>query len=392
MRHMSAPAILDVWQYIEPRYGGVGPAAAALASSIRAASNWSFQQAALCRPEESRFADGIDPQTLVVKIAGRRPWVDHKLRLELTDLVRSCDLCHVHGIWQPQSLAVQSLAVQLHKPIIASAHGMLEKWELANKTWRKTLYAALFERPSLSRSTCLRALSIEEANDYRRFGLTRPIAIVPNGVGRLSRVSPSMLTERFPHITGKDVVLYLSRIHQKKGILNLLAGWQRVVAEHKQAHLLVAGPEYPRTAAAARAIVSQCGISSSVTFAGTLAGHDKLAALSLARCFCLPSYSEGQSIAVLEALSIGLPVVITAACNVDGVVDARAGLVCSNTPTDLSDSLLAILKLSSSSWQRMSESAQRLAYSRFDWSQIGRRMLTVYEWMLGGSKPDYVTG
>jgi glycosyltransferase involved in cell wall biosynthesis len=293
-------------------------------------------------------------------------------------------------LWQPHSLAVHSVAARLRKPVVASAHGMLEKWELAHKAVRKGIYSALFERPALSQSTCLRALSIEEANDYRRYGLKRPIAVIPNGVKELHRVDTSGLTDRFPEIAGKHIVLYLGRINQKKGVLNLLESWAATVAGHRSAHLLIAGPEYADASVAARKIISKANISRSVTFAGTLSGSDKLAALSLARCFCLPSYSEGQSIAVLEALSIGLPVVITAACNVDGVGAAGAGLVVSNNPAELTLALLNILGMSSVSWQEMSNSARALAHTQFNWSNIGQKMQQVYKWMLGGPKPGYV--
>jgi poly(glycerol-phosphate) alpha-glucosyltransferase len=384
---MTTETVLDVWQYIEPRFGGVGPAAAALANSVRTASDWSFRQVAFCNPDESQFADGIGTETVVVKVPGQRPVVDQKLRLALAELIQESSLCHVHGVWQPHSLAVQSLATRLRKPVIASAHGMLEKWELAHKALRKKIYSALFERPALARSACLRALSAEEANDYRRYGLTNPIAVIPNGVRELDRVDPSSITARFPQLIEKDVVLYLSRIHQKKGILNLVRAWPQIASAHPQAHLLIAGPEYPDAAAAARELIARSGIGSSVTFAGTLAGTEKLAALSYARCFCLPSYSEGQSIAVLEALSIGLPAVITPACNVDGVAESNSGRVVENKPEILASSILSILELNSTDWNTMSQSARHLARTQYNWTHIGHQMKSVYQWMLGGPKP-----
>jgi poly(glycerol-phosphate) alpha-glucosyltransferase len=385
------PSILDVWQYIEPRFGGVGPAAAALAKSVRSASDWSFCQVAFCNPDESKFADGIGPETFVVKVPGRRPVVDRRLRLALSELLKGASLCHVHGIWQPHSLAVQSIAARLGKPVIASAHGMLEKWELKHKAIRKRIYSTLFERPSLSHSACLRALSAEEANDYRRYGLANPIAIIPNGVRQLDRAGTAEVTKYFPQLVEKDVVLYLSRIHQKKGILNLIRAWPDISAAHRRAHLLIAGPEYPEAAAAAREIIARSGIGSSVTFAGTIAGTEKISALSFARCFCLPSYSEGQSIAVLEALSIGLPVVITPACNVDGVAESGAGLVDENTPAAIAKSIVTILQLKPTEWQAMSQSARHLARTQYNWSNIGEQMKSVYQWMLGGPKPSLVS-
>jgi len=243
------------------------------------------------------------------------------------------------------------------------------------------------ERPSLARSHCFRALSGQEASDYRRFGLRSPIAVVPNGIGPLNRIDPDAFFMRFPKLSGKTIVLYLSRVHYKKGILNLLQAWPEVLRDHPDAHLVVAGPDCQGTVKRAEELVARYNMASAVTLTGTLSGETKLAALSAARLFCLPSYSEGQSVAVLEALSIGLPVVITPACNVDGVTASGAGIVTSNEPSKLAGALSEVLTARSADWNIMSESARRMASTRFNWSVTGETMHSVYAWMLGGPRP-----
>jgi glycosyltransferase involved in cell wall biosynthesis len=342
---------------------------------------------AICEDDESELSDGIPASVERVPASGVRPAADIRLRIALNSVIEAADVVHVHGLWLPHSLATRMAAAKFKKPLVSSVHGMLETWELKNKRLKKSIYSLFVERPSLAHSHCFRALSGQEAADYRRFGLRSPIAVVPNGIGHLDRIDPGAFFRRFPQLSGKTIVLYLSRAHYKKGILNLLNAWPSVLRNHSEAHLVVAGPDCQGTVKRAEEIVTRYSLGHAVTFCGTLSGETKLAALSAARLFCLPSYSEGQSVAVLEALSIGLPVVITPACNVDGVAEGGAGIVTSNEPSKLAGALSEALSARPPDWQTMSESARRLARTRFSWSAIGETMHTVYSWMLGGTRP-----
>lgn len=384
------PSVLDVWSHIEPRFGGVGPAAAALAKAVETRSSWRFHQLAVCDKSESERSHNIPQTARTVPAGGLRPLIDARLAELLKDSISACDVCHVHGIWLPHSLAARKIARKLSKPVVSSAHGMLEKWELANKRLKKRIYSHLFERPSLSQSACLRALSLQEAEDYRKFGLANPISLIPNGIEPLEPTNAAELIARFPELRDKKVVLFLSRIHRKKGILNLISAWPEIVKKNQAAHLLIAGPDFANTEATARAMVANKGIANSVTFSGTLNGNLKLSALSYASAFCLPSYSEGMSMAVLEALSIGVPVVVTKACNVDGIVESGAGYVVSNDPESLAESMRDCLSSSSTAQSAMSASARQLARTRYNWSTVGAAMRSVYEWLLGGPKPACV--
>jgi glycosyltransferase involved in cell wall biosynthesis len=357
---------------------------------VEGCSGWQSNLLAVCDRNESGRHIDIPAKVSILAREGFRPIVDLSLIKPLKAALASSHVCHVHGIWDAHSFAVCRLAQRLGKPVVSSVHGMLEEWELRNKRLKKQVYAFLLERPSLARSSCLRALSQREATEYRRFGLKNPIAIVPNGVKTLTRVDTGEILSRHPQLCGKRVVLFMARLHRKKGILNLLRAWPSVVKREPDAHLLLAGSSFEDTEQSARLLVSESGVGSSVTFCGVLNGNVKLGALSAASLFCLPSYSEGMSLSVLEALSIGLPVVITPACNVDGVAETGAGFVTSNEPAALSAALIDGLSLAGRQWQSMSDTAALLARSRYNWSRLGAAMQSVYEWLLGGPKPRCV--
>jgi poly(glycerol-phosphate) alpha-glucosyltransferase len=389
------PVILDIWNHVAPKFGGIGPSAAALAHAVEQSATqrsqpWRSELLAICDRDESERHLDIPRSVQIVVREGRRPVSDLRLASPLKTALAASNVCHVHGIWEAHSLAVGRLAGQLGKPLVSSVHGMLERWELANKGLKKQIYSFLLERPSLSRSSCLRALSEQEAVEYRRFGLNNPVAVVPNGIAPLTRIETSGIFSRFPQAEGKRIALFMARLHPKKGIFNLIRSWPAVVRGIPDAHLLIAGSSFGDTGQKASRMVSELGLDRSVTFCGVLNGDLKIQAMSAARVFCLPSYSEGMSMSVLEALSIGLPVVITSACNVDGVAECGAGLVTSNKPNELADTLSSVLSLGSSQWQSASDSAQLLARSKYDWPEIGAAMQSVYEWLLGGTQPACV--
>jgi glycosyltransferase involved in cell wall biosynthesis len=218
-----------------------------------------------------------------------------------------------------------------------------------------------------------------------------PIAVIPNGINPIQRVDPSEFRDQFPELRCKSIILFLGRIHHQKGVLNLLRAWISVAAAHSDAHLVLAGPEHPGTAKAVRQFLVERKLQASVTLCGILNGQLKLAAISAARFLCLPSYSEGFSVAVLEALSMGVPVVITPECNMQIVQTSGAGHVTSNESAPLADSLSSCLRLDSRHWEAMSRNAETLARSQFNWSKAASAMRAVYEWLTGdGSRPDCV--
>jgi poly(glycerol-phosphate) alpha-glucosyltransferase len=384
------PVVLDVWSHIEPRFGGVGPAASALATAVER-RGITMNQVAICDDSEVKLADGIDPKVMRIHGSGMRGVADVRLAKALRQAIAESDVCHVHGMWLPHCLAVRRIADEMGKPVVSSVHGMLEQWEMRHKWLKKSLYSLLLERPSLKRSACLRALSEREVGDYRRFGSRAAIALVPNGIDPLERVDAGAFFEKFPELRHKEIMLFLGRVHHKKGVFNLIRAWKEVAARREDAHLVIAGPEYGNTGDEARRLIGEMALERRVTMPGVISGPMKLAALSASRYFCLPSYSEGLSVAVLEALSIGLPPVITPECNIPSVGTSGAGRITSNDPAALADTLISCLEASPGEWKQMSCASQKLARTEFDWNRIAETMRSVYEWLLGGNRPACVS-
>lgn len=384
--------VLDVWRHIEPRFGGVGPAAAQLASVVQRSTGWESHLVAVCDVDENLCHGAIPAYVHRVHESHRRPMADIALRRSLDGEVREADICHVHGLWEPHAIAVRSLAKKYGKWLVSSVHGALSPWELHKKSKRlkKAAYSLLFERPSLAQSHCIRALTLHEAEDCRRYGLKNPIAVIPTGITLIQRPRENSFLSRFPHLSGRSIVLYLGRVHYQKGILDLVRAWGKISVQHPEAHLVIVGPDHRPTRKQLDEDLSKRQLTDSVTFTGVLTGDLKIGALAAARFFCLPSYSEGLSVALLEALSIGLPVIITPTCNMDEVESWGAGAVTSADANRLAETISHHLSFSGDRWLAMSAAASRLASERYEWKRVANQMSSVYDWILGGPKPDCV--
>jgi glycosyltransferase involved in cell wall biosynthesis len=306
------------------------------------------------------------------------------LRKALDHIMPSVDLVHVHSLWLYLNIAAVRAAHRHGVPVMIAPQGALDDWSLALHRRRKWVYAALIERRLLNRADRIQAVSAHEIENVRAFGVTTPCAVVPNGIdpeafGALT--GGGALRARLGIPAGVPVILFLSRVHPKKGLDILLDAFATVSARHPDARLLVAGGDagsgYADTI---RAQVQALGLENRVVFAGEVGGEHKCAVFDAADCFALSSHSEGLPVAALEALAAGLPVVISEACNIPDVAAAGAGRVVTLSRETVSTALLELLAdpgLRAEAARR----ASRLARERFSWDAVCEKLLAVYQTM-----------
>lgn len=307
------------------------------------------------------------------------------------------DLLHLHGLFTGVSHAALRWRRRTGRSLVVSPHGMLEPWALANSGWKKRLFRFLVEDENLRRASCLHALCAPEAGNFRRLGLTNPVAVLPNGVDLARVPAPprrSVFDGLHPVVAGRRLLLFLARIHPKKGLLHLLDAWAAVKAEGRLEPegwlLVVAGPDQLGHAAEARARAGALGLEHDVVFTGPLQGEAKWAALAAAEGFVLPSFSEGFSVAVLEAMAFRLPVLLTRQCNLD-VEALGAGLLCEPDAFSVATQLRVFLALGDGDRRSLGEKGRKAVEARYTWPTIARDMGEVYAWLLGsGRRPPCV--
>ena len=214
-------------------------------------------------------------------------------------------------------------------PYLMAAHGMAEPWALRHKRWKKSLYLALVESRNLRQAACLHALSRPEIGHLRRLAPWTPICFVPNGVDLSffdDLPSRAVLEARPSRAKGKFVLLFFGRVHVKKGLDLLAEALGRVGPGFPDLHLLVAGKDDDAWEPFAQRIET-LGLSERVTYLGHVGGERARQVWAAADAFILPSYSEGFSMAILEALACSLPCLITTACHFPELADAQGAVV-----------------------------------------------------------------
>ncbi len=383
---------LNVVTHLDPKYGGLSSSVPELDAAIAAASEFSVCLAGFCEGDEffqPQPSAGVDVRHFLK--GSRFSWQRRtEATTEFQALVARSAGVHVHGLWQPSTALAARTARRLGKPYVITAHGMLERWALANKKYKKAIYMALTERANLRGAACLHALTRAEAEDYRRLGLRNPIAIIPNGVRIPEEVSSRPFLDRFPKLKNKRLILFLGRIHYKKGLDILIDAWARVGRNWPGAHLVLAGPDFENTQRQIEQRISALAMEPRVTFTGMLSGSLKWSALAACDVFVLPSYSEGLSVSVLEAMGTSRPVVITEQCNLPEVAQKDCGWVIKATQGALEQALKDALSSSSSDRGMQGEHGRRLVAARYGWDTIGRQMGDVYRWLTGGAFPAAV--
>ena len=300
------------------------------------------------------------------------------------------DLLHQHGVWMGFSASVHAWARQNSRPVMISPRGMLDPWALSNSSWKKRLAGLLYENRNLRDAACLHALNESERKSIRGLGLGNPIAVIPNGID-LPSSSP------MPHPNwannlplGAQVLLFLGRIHPKKGLdLLLKAMVGNVLGKHW--HLVVAGWGQESYLSQLQSLTKGLELAPRVHFVGPLHDDAKWAALKYAHAFVLPSRSEGLPMAVLEAWSCGRPVLMTRACNLPEGQKVGAAIETETSIEALRNGLRALAKLSSRQRHAMGQAGRELVSSEFTWHRIAEQMKLTYEWILtGGAAPAWV--
>lgn len=305
-----------------------------------------------------------------------------------------CDLLHEHVLWLYPSIASLRAFRRGKVPRVMTPHGALDPWALQNSAWKKKIAQWLYENAHLRAAACLHALSESEVASMRSLGLRNPICLIPYGQELPPDTAEGRLSEARRALPGRHALLFLSRLHPKKGLANLLRAWANCrKAEPEAAHwnLVVAGGDEGGHGSVLKRTVSELGIEDSVVFTGPLFDSRKVQAFESAKALVLPSYSEGMPVAVLEAWAWRLPVVMTPQCNLPEGFAAGAALRVEPNVESLSHGLRELFWMSESEREQMGARGRRLLEQRFSWPRVAEQMVGVYRWLLGGGpRPDCV--
>lgn len=290
------------------------------------------------------------------------------------------ELMLVHATFCDPGRMAAAAARRTGTPYICYTHGNFEPWAFHHKYWKKRAYWELVEKRILQGAAGIVVCNAAEAAQLRRLGIRTPIRRIPWGVELPQpEETPSRhrLEKLFPPLTSRPFVLFLSRLHCKKGLDLLIPAFGRTASEFPDWLLVLAGPNERGYRKHLEKMVQELDLENRVIFTGLVTGEAKAALLTHAELFVLPSYSEGFPIAVAEALGYGRPLVITSTCYVPEVAEGGAGL---EVPPDKEHLTRAFQDMLGDDYfrRRCAAQAQKVARKHFTWEAVAEQSLEFY--------------
>ncbi|MEO2036021.1 MAG: glycosyltransferase, partial [Planctomycetaceae bacterium] len=281
-------------------------------------------------------------------------------------------ILHDHGQWLPMNRASAATAREYGIKRIVTPRGMLSPWAMRYKRLKKQVAWQWFGRRDLQQASVLHATSQLEADELRALGARQPIAVIPNGVESVSTCVDEMAKCK--------QVVFMSRLHAKKGVQELVDAWRTV--QPRDWELILAGPDEDNFLATLSLLPTE-----SISYVGEVEGQQKWDLLGKASLFVLPSYSENFGVVVAEALMAGTPVITTHGTPWESLCRHRCGWWIPMTSDTLSETLRQATTLELIDLAAMGSRGRIYAAESFSWPSIGEQMASVYRWMIGRGDP-----
>lgn len=286
--------------------------------------------------------------------------------------VNTADIVHLHGTYSPLNIWVGHVCQKRNTPYVVTLHGGLSP---ARNSWKNSLQKRLFhlllQKRHLERAACIQALTEEESTEIFVHTRPRAVSVIPNGID----------LDDFPVITeGKAPVRelrvgYIGRISPEKNLDALCEAFTKV-ALGRQMKLFVAGPVSRESTR-----ISQRWASSSVVLVGPKYGDEKLEFFDSIDLFVQPSKVDVFSIAAMEALARGVPMVISRTADASHFAETRCFFLCEPTVFGIERALRKALDRQAE-WPAMSDRGRRLIEGRLNWNAATRDLITSYKEIL----------
>jgi glycosyltransferase involved in cell wall biosynthesis len=285
---------------------------------------------------------------------------------------------HTHGLWLMPNVYPAAVKRQLGDDvrIVHSTRGMLGTAALKISAHKKRLFWSLYQRAALEAADCIHATAYSEYQEIRGAGLRNPVCIIPNGIDLPTLCKPK-------EIKAERVVLFLGRIHPKKGLDSLLKAWSQVEGEFDTWRLRIVGPSEVNHDQELWKLAHRLGLQR-VAIEPPLYGEEKYAALRDAELFVLPTLNENFGIAAAEALAAELPVISTKGAPWAGLETERCGWWIEHGPEPLATALREAMTTPLANLRSMGGRGRNWMARDFAWDKIAVDMLEVYSWLKGG--------
>jgi poly(glycerol-phosphate) alpha-glucosyltransferase len=293
-------------------------------------------------------------------------------------LKSNADIAHIHSLWSLSSIAVYFWSIITHRPYIISTNGMLNQWALDQSKLKKQVFLALIFKRIIRRADSIILNSIAEKDFLESKGWHTRYHVIPNGV-----TVPS-LSKNNNRITTEKTLLFLSRIHEKKGIDLLLDAWSELyfITKKKGWKLKVVGfldtenNEYEKFIASK--IMSTLTLSNVSTSYGKF-GQEMWNEYQNSDAFILPTFSEGSAMVVLNAWSVGKICITTLGSNLEIGLDRECTILIHPTVESIKEGILKLLSLTDVQLNDFGQTGKKLVEDNYSWDKIVDGHIQIYE-------------
>lgn len=298
------------------------------------------------------------------------------------------EVFHFHGLWRPEDARLSRSLEKSGTPFLISPHGMLEPWALRHKWWKKWPYFFLTERGHLRRASRLLATAPSEERRLQKLLPGQKTAMLPLGFTGEAKPDYAGARASLGWEPDEMVLLFLSRLHVKKGLELLLGSLSRLQRPARTRLVIVGGGE---TSYVERVKMIAASMRlPRMDWVGEVWGKDRWRYFQGADLFCLPTYSENFGLAVLEACQVGTPPLTTTETPWAEWLKPDRGIIVEPTVPSVSEGLARFFR------QPRTEAAQReglatWARQQFAWSNLAPRYAALYESLLRGDASDSET-
>ena len=300
------------------------------------------------------------------------------------------NLVHLHNLWTLELHNVAKYCREKKIPYIWSPRGTLEPWSLSQKKYKKKIALFLYQKFDLNRATCIHATAKMEAIHLRALGFTNPIAVIPNSI----EVDNYPLKKWNNLPNRKKTLLFLSRIHPKKGLLILFEAW-KLLPETIRMHweLVIAGEgnsEYSLNGLKSLIKSKYCNLGIKVV--GPQYGVDKIKTYHSADIFILPTYSENFGMVIAEAMCCGVPVITTRGTPWEILEKENIGWWVEASISSLISTMQKALSLSTEELKQKGIRSRNIIMQEYSSSVISSKYKELYEWVLfiNNKTPDFI--
>ena len=313
------------------------------------------------------------------------------------------DVIQLQSMWDLRYHIVAKTARKHRIPYIITPRGMLEPWCLSQKKWKKKLAMALYQMKDIKRSACVFTTAEMEALHVRDLGVDVPMVVIPNGIE----------TDGYPCRISKDKVkkqiLFLSRIHIKKGIELLIDAFDRIIKKNADMDdwtVAIVGNGEEGYIRELKRKVEGLNLRDKVKILAPVFGDAKVKLYQESSIFCLPSYSENFGMVIAEAMSCGVPCITTngtpwqllngevstMGANLDILGKNRKTGWCIDLNVDnLEKVLLEAMTMKTEALYEMGQKGNLLVQENFNYKSVARKVMQLYSWLLdGGQAPAFV--